>query len=278
MRKGRDVGLAFEGLYLVHQNLPGKRLRRAVRQEHLLFVPLQGEIEVLLESGAVRAGPGRFLYLPPGTVHGFRASERGGERLIALVEEGAWRAAGGTVLPPVSRSAPPLIRELLFYLFLNPATAGFRGIVQTLVAILGETCGSSDSRLDLDHLEGAARDPRLRAATKYLREHLTEPLSIPALAEASGASVRTLRRLFAKELGLTPKAVLTANRIERARDLLAAGGTSVTEVALGVGYGSMSQFLAAFRKATGRLPSDFAHTASGETPPTASARRAARSF
>ncbi|MBI5445379.1 MAG: helix-turn-helix transcriptional regulator [Deltaproteobacteria bacterium] len=92
----------------------------------------------------------------------------------------------------------------------------------------------------------------------HLREHLDEPLSIPALAGASGTSVRTLRRLFSKELGLTPKAVLVRNRIERARDLLAAGGASVTEVALAVGYGSMSQFLAAFRKVTGQAPSEIA--------------------
>ncbi|MHB8765624.1 MAG: helix-turn-helix domain-containing protein [Deferrisomatales bacterium] len=258
MRRGQDVSVTFPGLYVVHQNLPGRVVARYRRPEHVVFVPIRGEIEVGVGSRVLRCGPGRLAYLPPGTVHGMRGSDREGERLIALVEEGAWQAAGGAVLAPCAVPAGPVIRDALLYLLLNPDTRAAPGLLQALVAIVGETRGSLEPGADLDHLEGLARDPRLRAALAYLRAHLLESPSIPELADAAGLSVRSLNRLFTRELGLTPKAVLVRNRIELARQWLATGGRSVTEVALAAGYGSLSQFVVAFRRATGQLPSEVA--------------------
>ncbi len=267
MRKGRDVFATFPGLYVVHQNLPGRVVERYRRPEHVVFVPIRGEIEVSVDSRVLRCGPGRLAYLPPGTVHGLRCSDRDGERLIALVDADAWQTAGGALLPPVSAVAGPVVRDALLYLLLHPQTRAVPGRLQAFVAILGETCGHLDAGADLDHLEAVAKDPRLRSALAHLRAHLSDPLSIPDLAAASGSSVRTLHRLFLGELGLTPKAVLVRNRVELARQFLATGGKSVTEAALAAGYGSLSQFVVAFRRATGRLPSEFARgtTTSGAT-------------
>jgi len=258
MRKGRDVAVSQPGIYLVHQNLPGRRVERYRRPEHLVFLPLQGEIELAVGPDVFHCGPGRLAYLPPGVLHGLRCSARQGERLIALIESGAWERAGGASLAPLCAPAAPVIREALFYLLLHPETRAGESLLQALVGILAETCRRPDPSGDLDHLEGAAKDPRLRAALAHLRLSLGRPLSVPELAEAAGASVRTLSRLFAAELGVSPKAVLVGSRVELARELLARGGTSVTEAAFAAGFGSLSQFVAAFRKATGRLPSEFA--------------------
>lgn len=258
MRKGMDVCVTLPGLYVIHQNVPGRVVRRYARREHLVFVPIRGEIEVEVDGRVLRCGPGRLLYLPAGAVHSLRCSDREGERLIALVEECAWEDAGGGRLPPVSAPTGPWVRDTLLHLLLHPGTRAAPGLLQALVAILWETCSDRAPGTDLDQLEGLTRDPRVRAALAHLRAHLAEPLTTPDLAEAAGASVRTLNRLFVRELGMTPKAALVWNRVELARQLLAAGGRSVTEAALAAGYSSMSQFVSAFRKSIGQLPSEFA--------------------
>lgn len=258
MRKGRDVSVTLPGVYVVHQNMPGRVVRRYERAEHVLFVPIRGEIEVKVDSRVLHCGPGRLVYLPPRTVHALRCSDRGGERLIALVEEGAWEAGGGARLSPVSVPTGPWVRDTLLHLLLNPDTRAAQRLLEALVAILSESCCRREPGADLDQLEGLAQDPRLCAALAHLRAHLADSLTISDVAEAAGASVRTLNRLFVRELGMTPKAAVVWNRMEIARQSLAMGGTSVTEAALAAGYRSMSQFVAAFRKATGQLPSEFA--------------------
>ena len=79
-----------------------------------------------------------------------------------------------------------------------------------------------------------------------------------AVAKASGMSTRSFNRLFAVELGLTPKQVLSQYRVAHARAQLLTGKVTVTEAALSVGYNSLAQFIAVFRQLTGQLPSEVA--------------------
>lgn len=73
-----------------------------------------------------------------------------------------------------------------------------------------------------------------RQAEAWLRENLTEPLTIRDLCAALHTSERTLHAAFREHLGTTPKAFVKAERLRRARqDLLHAGpNTRVTDVAL----------------------------------------------
>jgi AraC-like DNA-binding protein len=56
---------------------------------------------------------------------------------------------------------------------------------------------------------------------------------------------------------MTWREALRRVRLTRAVELLAVGDTSVTEVALAVGYNSISAFNAAFRDLMGSSPSDY---------------------
>lgn len=91
-----------------------------------------------------------------------------------------------------------------------------------------------------------------------MQENLGDKISIDEMAKQSGLSSRNLNRLMLQEIGLTPKQLLITVRIEKAQELLQKPGASVTDVALSVGYNSLSQFIAAFRSQTGQLPSEVA--------------------
>lgn len=256
MKKGSDIAVTFPGLYLVHHNLPGKEVERHGHEQHLLFLPLQGEIEVATDAATIKAGPGRMVYLPPGTQHAFRSSTAQGERLIALLDPKAWKRAGAAARELGLIATSQLVKEILFHLLLHPATKHATALIQTLVLALDESLEASCHLLDVAHVDAKVRDARVKKVLAYFQERLGESVSMTAAARAAGLSQRSMTRLFASELGLSPKQVLSQYRVDHARALLVSGKATVTEAALDVGYQSLPQFIAVFQKLTGQLPSE----------------------
>jgi AraC-like DNA-binding protein len=258
LRKGQDIAVQFPGLYLVHHNLPGKEVARHAHVEHLLFLPLQGEIAIDLDGMRLACGPGRMIYLPPSTQHAFTSAETQGERLICLIDKATWKRAEAGTHPPSLLAASQLGKELLFYLLLHPSTRHASSLIQTLLQTLSENLSASCHLLDIEHLEARVSDVRLRRALEHFRAHLEEPVAMETVAREAGMSVRSFNRLFLLELGLTPKQVLSQYRVARARQALLSGQATVTEAAYQVGYNSLAQFIAVFRQLTGQLPSEVA--------------------
>ena len=80
--------------------------------------------------------------------------------------------------------------------------------------------------------------------------------SFERLARSSGASVRTLTRLFRRETGLTFMRWRQQARLMEALRRLARGDP-ITVVALDLGYATSSAFTYMFRRALGVPPSRF---------------------
>jgi AraC-like DNA-binding protein len=100
------------------------------------------------------------------------------------------------------------------------------------------------------------RDP-VKRAIQLLRERLDQPLDLPALARDVGISPHHLSRKVGAETGSTLLRHFRRMRIERACEALDSQRMNVTEVALEVGYQSLSHFAKAFRAETGRTPSEW---------------------
>jgi AraC-like DNA-binding protein len=256
VKRGQDIAVTFPGLYLVHHNLPGKRVAVHHHPEHLVFFPLQGEIRVTLSDRTLTAGPGAVIYLPPRTDHAFDSSSQLGERLICLVPDRRWKRAAKPPGEPLVFPASQLAKELLFYLLLHPETRHAGSLIETFLQTLGESAEAGTPLMA--HAESRVRDPRVRRVLDSFQSDLAEPLSIPEVAAKAGLSVRTLNRLFAVELGATPKQILNRYRISAATELLVSGRANVTEAAFHVGYQSLAQFIRVFRQLTGQLPSEVA--------------------
>jgi AraC family transcriptional regulator len=96
---------------------------------------------------------------------------------------------------------------------------------------------------------------RLRRIDERLRE-VREPPTLSELAELCQLSVRQLTRGFRASRGCSIGDYVAANRVEQARELLAAG-QSVKAVAYTLGFASSSSFCFAFRRATGETPTEF---------------------
>lgn len=90
-----------------------------------------------------------------------------------------------------------------------------------------------------------------------IEAHLAdEDFTVDQLAGAVGISRVHLYRRLQQTLGESPSALIRTFRLERAAQLLAQQAGSVSEVAYGVGFKSVSHFSRVFRKQYGHVPSE----------------------
>lgn len=109
--------------------------------------------------------------------------------------------------------------------------------------------------LDLSEASGPAK--LARAASDYLKDHMTEEISLEGVALSMHVTPPYLSKIFKEQLGTTFSAYLTELRIAAAKSLLLARGLSVKEVGLAVGYQDPNYFVRLFKKVTGYTPSEY---------------------
>ncbi|PKR87246.1 AraC family transcriptional regulator [Pleomorphomonas diazotrophica] len=88
----------------------------------------------------------------------------------------------------------------------------------------------------------------------FLLDHLNEPLTIDAVAQAVGASVSVVQRCFKELYGMTVFDFVRRRRLDAARDALDNRGVSIACAAFIAGYSAPSSFATAFKKAYGVPP------------------------
>ena len=120
---------------------------------------------------------------------------------------------------------------------------------------------SAQNEQGTDALPGSVLDRNtarsLAETRQYMEEHLDEPLTISTLSRRACLSATTFKAGFRRLYGLPVHAWLRQRRMERAAELLRGSSLSVLGVAQSVGYGSASQFTAAFRRQYGVTPARF---------------------
>lgn len=99
--------------------------------------------------------------------------------------------------------------------------------------------------------------PVVRQAIGLIENNISEPLTVPAIAAALGASQRQLERQFRRSVGCTVVQFATLVRLQHARVLLISTKLGVRDIATAAGFNTLSHFASAFRKCFGRRPSDY---------------------
>ena len=95
---------------------------------------------------------------------------------------------------------------------------------------------------------------RVRKVVAILNENLAEPPPLEEIGRRVGCSHFYLSRIFSQEMGKSISAHLRDLRMERAAILLREGSMNVTEVAMEVGYSSLSHFSTVFHQTFGCCP------------------------
>jgi AraC family transcriptional regulator len=98
---------------------------------------------------------------------------------------------------------------------------------------------------------------RIDGVTRYIRDHMDEPLTREALAGIAGFSVPHFHRIFTAQLGENIASYVRRVRLERAGRKLRMGAVNITQVALAAGYETHTAFSRAFKQQYGLTPSQF---------------------
>lgn len=88
----------------------------------------------------------------------------------------------------------------------------------------------------------------------FMEDNFTCDLSIEEIAHYTGRSLATFKRDFRKISELTPEKWLIKKRLERAYELMNAGGKKVVDVYAEVGFRNPSHFSTAFKREFGVSP------------------------
>jgi AraC-like DNA-binding protein/ligand-binding sensor protein len=107
--------------------------------------------------------------------------------------------------------------------------------------------------------------PLVQKARAYIEQHKMEPLSLAAVAQASGASVFHFCKVFKKTTGLKFTDYVGRVRLEDAKTQLLNPNRRISEIAYDVGFQSLTQFNRMFSRVFGQSPTEFrAHLSSGK--------------
>lgn len=100
--------------------------------------------------------------------------------------------------------------------------------------------------------------PVITRVREYLEAHAEEPIGMEDLADIAGVPLRTLYHIFRQKLGTSPMQLLRDIRLDKVRLALSQGrkGTSVTTIALDLGFHHLGRFAQQYRTRFGESPSE----------------------
>ncbi|MDO6588432.1 helix-turn-helix domain-containing protein [Salipiger sp. 1_MG-2023] len=127
----------------------------------------------------------------------------------------------------------------------GPASAFFASTMFLHDAERQQTHGRGPGRL------AGKGTAKLRQTVNLMVETMETPLTLKALADKAGLTVRSLDRLFQAELGMAPGRYYQLMRLSHARDLAASTEFDLREIALRCGYSDASALSKAFSRAFG---------------------------
>ncbi len=213
-----------------------------------LIYACEGVMQVHTKGASWLVPPTQAIWIPPHIEHWIHMRGPVEMRTLYLTEVGFEWAAHCYAL-----HVPPLLKELILHMVAiqklcteDQKQARLIGLLSDLIA------AEEDNALEVP----MPTDSRaLNVANQLLRhEDFSTPLA--QLVVNSGASMRTIQRLFLKETQLSLQAWKQRARMHRAVVLLS-NGMNVTNVAQAVGYQSASAFIDAFKEVYSKTPTQF---------------------
>jgi AraC-like DNA-binding protein len=204
---------------------------------------------VRTRDGSWVVPPHRAVWIPAKISHTITMSGSVAMRTLYLKPGLARRLPRNCCVVNVST----LLRELVLYAC---ATGVLKSTVkwqkQFTAVILHQLEAAETVPLRLPHLS----DPRLVRIADIFAKDPGDTRTLSQLCRVSGASKRSVERLFQQEIGMTFGKWRQQLRLMEGMRLLAEGA-KVTHAALESGYSTPSAFISVFRKVLGTTPTEY---------------------
>ena len=243
---------------------------------YLIQIPLAGSAEIDNGSGETGSGVGCGSVLNPHRHTRMRWHEGCSQILLQIdadhLNRVAERMTGRALKDPVTFQTA--VDEA------NRRTAGWVARLRTCIAladrgaIFGSESASTQVLVEEELIEGflraqpsdiagfleggerAAQNIHVRRAVQYMREHLSEVITVGDVATAAGVTPRSLQLGFRAEFDMTPLQFLREERLRQARHFLLNGssGERIGDICERVGFSHFGRFSVAYRKRYGECP------------------------
>ncbi len=246
---------------------------RPTPTDFLLVYVIAGGMRVSLSDKVYEASTGDLVTMPPDVPQDYRSLGEpwawqwvhfGGDAAAAHTE--AIRVHGG---PVVRLGLDPMIREHFANLIAldsrpplhltdaRPPAVAARDDARTNALLVG-LLGLIHHRLSAG-TDTPTHAPSLDAAAvrRYLLDRLSDPPSLPAMAETFALSTAHFSRLFRQQFGISPVRYLTRLRIDHAAELLHRTDLKLATIAARVGYDDPYHFSRVFKQTTGISPNAY---------------------
>ena len=243
----------------------------------------EGEYQYAVNMDSSHSDTECFIFVNSGELHSLDIGEGYVEQALlfqpSLLSSGGMDAAEESVIGPLMRG------ELSFPRFIGPDSPAFPVIRQEYARILHTFEQAGEILQDQRNASEAASQMRIRAGIlnilaelseqhlltsrkssgnqrvealkkvmTFIRDHYQEKIYIRDLALLMNMNEQYFCRFFKKATGRTPITYINEVRVRHAVLLLRQSDYSITEVALGCGFGNMGHFIEEFRKITGDTP------------------------
>ena len=196
--------------------------------------------------------PSRAVWIPPGARHAVTMLEASSLLTLyvdASVVEPDWQHTRVLVVSP-------LLRELVLAMDQPHHSEDAQRQQALATLVLAEMAHAPTQPLGVPMPDPQHGDRRLRTLCEAVLNAPAQHATLATWAAHSGASERTLARLFRDELGMGFQRWRQQVVLAHALPMLARG-TPVSQVAAASGYASDSAFSAMFRAALGQPPTRF---------------------
>lgn len=243
---------------------------------HTFITPPKGTLRI--DGGLVRPLP-RFAFFPPGVPIQWRSSPSmttvclfGPDFVSGLVDSEP--RLGFDALDCVVTRESPRLAYLARQSFREAVSPGFGATL--LAEALGLQIALEIIRCDRGRcregtpVRGGLAPHQKRRLESYVREHLSDELSLRGLAAVLGMSERHLSRVVKRDKGVGVHRWIAELRLAEAQQMLARTRLPLHQIAQRAAFKSAAAFSTAFRVACGLSPSEYRRLAGTARPDTLS--------
>ena len=205
-------------------------------------------------------GPEEMLIIPPGHPHRYYAHTDQPWSIWWLHVVGAdvadlLAAIGLTAGQPTAALLDPylvftLAASICDAMARDETSASLTAAAGTAWNLLAQLAAERERRSGTD-------DQPLRSVQDHLREHLSDPVRVPALAALAGFSTSHFSARFHAVTGFSVTEYMKRLRMARARQLLIGSDHTVADIARSVGYPDPFYFSRQFSAVHGICPRDY---------------------
>jgi AraC-like DNA-binding protein len=127
--------------------------------------------------------------------------------------------------------------------------------VAQLLAVFADHLSMKSNQIAVQ--QAHAEPPVITKAKQYIREHLTEDLTLGQVSAAVHSSIFYFCKLFRKVTGLTFTEFVSRTRVEKAKNFLLNRNLRISEIAYESGFQSLTHFNRVFKKVVGESPTAY---------------------